>query len=58
MGKPVGALEEEKGERSSEAVCACVCAHVCVFCDWLKVHLCCSPVTGFPSFLKLNDIPL
>ena len=29
MGKPVGALEEEKkGERPSEAVCVCVC--VCV----------------------------
>ena len=31
MGKPVGALEEEKkGERPSDAVCVCVCVCVCV----------------------------
>ena len=35
-----------------------VCVCVCVCCDWLKVHLCYSPVTEFPSLLKLNGIPL
>ena len=39
MGKPVGAPEEEKGERSSEAVCACVCVCVCV-CAHARAHVC------------------
>ena len=44
MGKPVGALEEEKkGERPSDAVCVCVCVCVCAHVHTrvcVCVHMC------------------